>query len=39
MATSNGQFKDPFGYTWTVNKVIKEVSYQERYDIYNSYID
>lgn len=38
MGTENGQFKDPFGYTWTVNKVVREVSFQERYDFYKSYI-
>lgn len=38
MGTLNGQFKDPFGYTWTVNKIIREVSYQERYDFYMSYM-
>lgn len=38
MGTLNGQCKDRFGYTRTVNKIIREVSYQERYNFYMSYM-
>lgn len=34
MGTQNAQITDPFGYTWTINQIIKEISYKERYQFY-----
>lgn len=28
------QFTDPFGYTWTINQQLKEISFQDRYEAY-----
>ena len=34
MGTKNAVITDPFGYTWTINQIIREVSYEERYQFY-----
>lgn len=34
MGTKYAEITDPFGYTWTINQVIREVSYEERYRFY-----
>lgn len=34
MGTKNAEITDPFGYTWTINRIIQEVSYEERYKFY-----
>lgn len=36
MGTRHGEIIDPFGYTWTINQVIRELSYEERYETYVS---
>ncbi|WP_250227860.1 VOC family protein [Anaeropeptidivorans aminofermentans] len=34
MGTKYAEIIDPFGYTWTINQIIREVSYEERYQFY-----
>lgn len=34
MGTKYAEITDPFGYTWTINQIIREVSYEERYQFY-----
>lgn len=34
MGTKHAEITDPFGYTWTINQIIREVSYEERYQFY-----
>ena len=34
MGLRHAQFTDPFGYIWTINCVLKEISFQERYKAY-----
>lgn len=34
MGVRHAQFTDPFGYTWTIHQVLKEISFQERYDAF-----
>ena len=34
MGTKNAEITDPFGYTWTINQIIREVSYKEPYQFY-----
>jgi|GEM_PF-1690847 len=34
MGTKNAEITDPFGYTWTINQIIWEVPYEERYQFY-----
>lgn len=34
MGVRHAQFTDPFGYTWTIQQVLKEISFQDRYDAY-----
>lgn len=36
MGTRHFQLLDPFGYTWTINQVIKEYSFAERYAAYQA---
>lgn len=37
MGTKHAEITDPFGYTWTINQIIREVSYEERYQFYAEY--
>ena len=32
MGVRHAQFTDPFGFTWTIQHVLKEISFQERYE-------
>lgn len=34
MGVRHAEITDPFGYIWTVNQVLKEISFEERYRIY-----
>ena len=34
MGTLNAQITDPYGYVWTINQVLKEVTFEERYRFY-----
>lgn len=34
MDTRYAEITDPFGYTWTINQIIREISYEERYQFY-----
>lgn len=34
MGMYHAQFTDPFGYTWTINQLLKEISFQDRYEAY-----
>lgn len=34
MGVRNAIILDPFGYTWTINQTIKDISFEERYAIY-----
>lgn len=34
MGTKHAEITDPFGYTWTINQIIREISYEERYQFY-----
>lgn len=34
MGTRHAEITDPFGYTWTINQIIREISYEERYQFY-----
>ncbi|MEA5015518.1 MAG: VOC family protein [Candidatus Limiplasma sp.] len=34
MGTRHAEITDPFGYTWTINQILREVSYKERYETY-----
>ena len=34
MSTRHAEITDPFGCTWTINQIIREVSYEERYQFY-----
>lgn len=34
MGMYHAQFTDPFGYTWTINQQLKEISFQDRYEAY-----
>lgn len=34
MGIKYAEITDPFGYTWTINQIIREVSYEERYQFY-----
>lgn len=37
MGTKHAEIQDPFGYTWTINQVIEEVSFEERYQFYQEF--
>lgn len=34
MGTKHAEIIDPFGYTWTINQVIQEMTFEERYQFY-----
>ncbi|MDR1558404.1 MAG: hypothetical protein LBS84_01670 [Clostridiales bacterium] len=34
MGTRHAEITDPFGYTWTINQIIEEISFEERYAFY-----
>lgn len=34
MGTKYAEITDPFGYTWTINQIVREISYEERYQFY-----
>lgn len=34
MGTRYAEITDPYGYTWTINQIIREISYEERYQFY-----
>ncbi len=34
MGTKHAEITDPFGYTWTINQIIREIPYEERYQFY-----
>lgn len=34
MGTRYAEITDPFGYTWTINQILREVSFEERYIFY-----
>lgn len=34
MGTKYSEITDPFGYTWTINQIVREISYEERYQFY-----
>jgi predicted lactoylglutathione lyase len=34
MGTRHAEITDPFGYTWTINRIIREISFEERYAFY-----
>lgn len=34
MGTRHAEITDPFGYTWTINQVLREYTYEERYQFY-----
>ena len=34
MGTRHAEITDPFGYTWTINQIVREVSFEERYRFY-----
>ncbi len=34
MGVVHAQFTDPFGYVWTIHKMLRELSFAERYKIY-----
>jgi PhnB protein len=34
MGTRHAQITDPFGYTWTINQTLQEISFEERYRMY-----
>lgn len=35
MGTKNCGIIDPYGYTWTINQILHEISFEERYAIYH----
>jgi uncharacterized glyoxalase superfamily protein PhnB len=39
MGTRYCEITDPYGYTWTVNQIIRKVSYEERYQFYKDLQD
>lgn len=34
MGTRHAEITDPFGYTWTINQILKEFSFEQRYQFY-----
>jgi uncharacterized glyoxalase superfamily protein PhnB len=36
MGTRHAEITDPFGYTWTINQTLHEVSFAERYQFYET---
>lgn len=34
MGTKHAEITDPFGYTWTINQILQEYTYEERYQFY-----
>lgn len=34
MGTKNAVITDPFGYTWIINQIIRELSYKKCYQFY-----
>lgn len=39
MGTRHAQITDPFNYVWTINQIMEEISYQERFDIYKGMLE
>lgn len=37
MGTRHAEIVDPSGYTWTINQIIREVSFEERYRFYQEF--
>ncbi|MGX7196179.1 VOC family protein [Enterococcus olivae] len=37
MGTKHAEIQDPFGYTWTINQILREVSFEERYRFYQEF--
>lgn len=36
MGVRNAIVLDPFGYTWTINQIMKDITFEERYAIYEN---
>lgn len=39
MGTKYAEITDPFGYIWTINQIIREVSYEERRQFYTEQLE
>lgn len=37
LGTKHAEITDPFGYTWTINQILREVSFEERYQFYKEF--